>query len=37
MPGAPTDPWFVHLVARLLEGDPATRALLEYLGREGWR
>jgi hypothetical protein len=28
MPGAPLDPWFVHLVARLLEGDPATRGLL---------
>jgi Lipase maturation factor len=28
MPGAPIDPWFVHLVAGLLEGDRATRALL---------
>jgi hypothetical protein len=28
MPGAPMDSWFVHLVARLLEGDPATRGLL---------
>jgi hypothetical protein len=28
MPGAPMDPWFVHLVARLIEGDPATRGLL---------
>jgi len=28
MPGASMDPWFVHLVARLLAGDPATRGLL---------
>jgi hypothetical protein len=28
MPGAPVEPWFVHLVAKLLEGDPAVRALL---------
>ena len=28
MPGAPTDGWFVHLVAKLLEGDPKTRGLL---------
>ncbi len=28
MPGADTEPWLVHLVARLLEGDAATRALL---------
>jgi hypothetical protein len=28
MPGAPVEPWFVHLVGKLLEGDRATRALL---------
>jgi hypothetical protein len=28
MPGAGTEPWLVHLVARLLEGDTATRGLL---------
>ena len=28
MPGAPMDPWFVHMVAKLLHGDPAVRALL---------
>ena len=28
MPGAGTEPWLVHLVARLLEGDVATRRLL---------
>jgi hypothetical protein len=28
MPGAPTDAWFVHLVAKLLEGDRAARGLL---------
>jgi hypothetical protein len=28
MPGAPVEPWFVRLVAKLLEGDPAARALL---------
>ena len=28
MPGAPMDPWFVHLVSKLLEGDPAARGLL---------
>ena len=28
MPGAPMDPWFVHLVAKLLDGDRAVRALL---------
>jgi hypothetical protein len=28
MPGAGTEPWLVHLVARLLEGDAATRVLL---------
>src|SRR2546426_1012299 len=28
MPGAPVEPWFLHLVAKLLEGDPAVRALL---------
>ena len=28
MPGAGTDAWFVHLVAKLLEGDPVTRRLL---------
>ncbi len=27
-PGAGTDPWFVHLVAKLLEGDAKSRALL---------
>jgi hypothetical protein len=28
MPGAPMDPWFVHLVAKLLDGDAGTRGLL---------
>jgi hypothetical protein len=28
MPGAPTDDWFVRLVAKLLEGDAAVRGLL---------
>jgi hypothetical protein len=28
MPGADTEPWFVHLVAKLLQGDPGVRALL---------
>jgi len=28
MPGAAVEPWFVHLVARLLQGDRAVRALL---------
>jgi hypothetical protein len=28
MPGAPIEPWFVHLVAKLLDGDAAVRALL---------
>jgi hypothetical protein len=28
MPGAGTDAWFVHLVAKLLEGDAGARALL---------
>jgi hypothetical protein len=28
MPGAGMDPWFVHLVAKLLEGDAGARALL---------
>jgi hypothetical protein len=28
MPGADTEPWFVHLVAKLLEGDRLTRRLL---------
>ncbi len=28
MPGAGTEPWLVHLVARLLEGDAASRRLL---------
>ena len=28
MPGAPVEPWFVHLVAKLLDGDRAVRALL---------
>jgi hypothetical protein len=28
MPGAPTDPWFIHLVAKLLEGDRDARWLL---------
>jgi Lipase maturation factor len=28
MPDAPRDPWFVHLVAKLLEGDSAARGLL---------
>jgi hypothetical protein len=28
MPGAGTDPWFVHLVAKLLEGDRDARGLL---------
>jgi hypothetical protein len=28
MPGAPTDDWFVFLVAKLLEGDRAVRGLL---------
>ena len=28
MPGAPTDAWFVHLVAKLLEGDVKARSLL---------
>ena len=28
MPGAPTDSWFVHLVAKLLEGDARARGLL---------
>ena len=28
MPGAGTDPWFVHLVAKLLDGDAQTRRLL---------
>src|SRR2546425_897508 len=28
MPGAPMEPWFVHLVGKLLQGDRATRALL---------
>ncbi len=28
MPGAPVEPWFVRLVAKLLQGDPAVRALL---------
>ena len=27
MPGADTEPWFVHLVAKLLEGDPTRRLL----------
>jgi Lipase maturation factor len=28
MPGAGTEPWLVHFVAKLLEGDPAARGLL---------
>jgi hypothetical protein len=28
MPGAPVDDWFLHLVAKLLEGDPGVRGLL---------
>jgi len=28
MPGAAVEPWFLHLVAKLLEGDRAVRALL---------
>jgi len=28
MPGAPVEPWFRQLVVKLLEGDPAVRALL---------
>jgi len=28
MPGAPIEPWLVRLVKKLLDGDPATRALL---------
>jgi hypothetical protein len=28
MPGAGTDSWFVHLVAKLLDGDAKTRCLL---------
>jgi len=28
MPGAPRDDWFVHLVAKLLDGDPGARGLL---------
>jgi hypothetical protein len=28
MPGTPVEPWFVHLVAKLLEGDRGVRALL---------
>ena len=28
MPGAPIEDWFVHLVAKLLEGDPGARGLL---------
>jgi hypothetical protein len=28
MPGAPMDPWFIHLVAKLLRGDQGGRALL---------
>jgi hypothetical protein len=28
MPGAAGSPWFVHLMAKLLEGDPGVRGLL---------
>jgi hypothetical protein len=28
MPGTPLEDWFVHLVAKLLEGDPGARGLL---------
>jgi Lipase maturation factor len=28
MPGAPVEPWLVRLVGKLLQGDPAARALL---------
>ncbi len=30
MPGSGREPWFVHLVAKLLDGDPAARGLLAH-------
>ena len=35
MPGAGTDTWFLELVAKLLEGDPAVRGLLAPGAFEG--